>query len=435
MIQLLKTAIVFAVMIVLIRLKLRIGYVLLAGALILGFLFGMPPAKIAMTALSAAVEPRTLNLVAVVLLITILGAVLRHIENLKRLIVAMEGLLPDARLVAASAAAFVGLLPMPGGAMLSAPMVEEASARYPLTGAQKTAINHWFRHVWEYIFPLYPGIILTVAILGISINELVLANFPLTLAAILAGLLFYLRPLTTSPPSPSPEHPAGATSSPPPEAALRTASRSGARVRTHLKSLLIAVWPVVLVIVATLAFGVPLVLSLIGTLAVLIAVMRIPWRDLWKIVVASVTLELVLLIVGVMVFKTMIEESGAVTVIPEFLVSLGISPLIVLFAVPFIVGILTGITVAYVGIAFPILMHLIAPNGVNLTYTMLAYAGGFMGVMASPVHLCLVLTKDYFGANLGRVYRLLIPAVLFVTAVAALLVLSGWPPQAFYRSR
>jgi integral membrane protein (TIGR00529 family) len=415
-IQLLKTGIVFAVMIVLIRLKLRIGYVLLAGALILGFLFGVRPAKIALTALSAAVEPRTLNLVAVVLLITILGALLRHIENLKRLIVAMEGLLRDARLVAAAAAAFVGLLPMPGGAMLSAPMVEEASARYPLTGAQKTAINHWFRHIWEYIFPLYPGIILTVAILGISINELVLANFPLTLAAILAGLLFYLRPIAASHPSPE-----AAT-------APTTASGSAVRLTTHLKSLLIAVWPVVLVIVATLAFGVPLILSLVGTLAVLVAIKRIPWRDLWKIVVASVTLELVILIVGVMVFKAMIEESGAVMVIPEFLVSLGISPLVVLFTVPFIVGILAGLTVAYVGIAFPILMHLIAPNGVNLTHTMLAYAGGFMGVMASPVHLCLILTKDYFGANLGRVYRLLIPAVLFVTVIVVLLVLSGWPP-------
>ena len=42
------------------------------------------------------------------------------------------------------------------------------------------------------------------------------------------------------------------------------------------------------------------------------------------------------------------------------------------------------------------------------------YTTGFIGVLLSPVHLCLVLTKDYFEANFRRVYHYLIPSAVFV---------------------
>jgi hypothetical protein len=50
---------------------------------------------------------------------------------------------------------------------------------------------------------------------------------------------------------------------------------------------------------------------------------------------------------------------------------------------------------------------------------MLAYAGGYAGIMLSPVHLCLVLTARYYRAQLSGIYRLLWLPVLFVLTVAA----------------
>jgi len=51
-----------------------------------------------------------------------------------------------------------------------------------------------------------------------------------------------------------------------------------------------------------------------------------------------------------------------------------------------------------------------------------AYAGGELGVLLSPVHLCLLLSRDYFKADFGRVYRGLVPlvALLGLVAVGAL---------------
>ena len=46
---------------------------------------------------------------------------------------------------------------------------------------------------------------------------------------------------------------------------------------------------------------------------------------------------------------------------------------------------------------------------------LLAYAGGLMGIMVSPVHLCLVLTKKYFGASFKGLYMRLLPVVILAS--------------------
>jgi hypothetical protein len=91
----------------------------------------------------------------------------------------------------------------------------------------------------------------------------------------------------------------------------------------------------------------------------------------------------------------------------------------VIFTVPFVVGVLTGVTSAYIGVAFPIILPLLGSEAINLNAGMLlAFAGGFMGVMASPVHLCLVLTSRYFKASLGKtLMTVAVPIILTSCAV------------------
>jgi integral membrane protein (TIGR00529 family) len=131
---------------------------------------------------------------------------------------------------------------------------------------------------------------------------------------------------------------------------------------------------------------------------------------------------MILLIISVMVFKRMFEVSGAFLVISTIFSDWGVSPLIILFFAPFLAGLLTGITSAFVGIAFPILLPLIIRSQPNLTYAMLAYAGGFAGVLLSPFHLCLIVTREYFKADLRKLYKLLFLPVTFVVLVALLIV-------------
>jgi len=46
---------------------------------------------------------------------------------------------------------------------------------------------------------------------------------------------------------------------------------------------------------------------------------------------------------------------------------------------------------------------------------MLVIAAGYIGVMLSPMHLCYILTAEYFGTEIGKTYRQLL-AIAGITA-------------------
>jgi len=114
----------------------------------------------------------------------------------------------------------------------------------------------------------------------------------------------------------------------------------------------------------------------------------------------------------------MFEASGAANALPAQLEYLHIPIPLIIFCVPLTVGLLTGYTIAAIATSFPLLLPIIDNSTAGI---MLAYAGGFLGVLLSPVHLCLVLTRDYFDASWSRTYRRLIPCVAVLAVVAFIL--------------
>jgi hypothetical protein len=97
----------------------------------------------------------------------------------------------------------------------------------------------------------------------------------------------------------------------------------------------------------------------------------------------------------------------------------------VAFGVPFIAGLLTGLVVAGFSIGFPVILPLVVADGGAVPPEWAAWlmAGGFIGAMLSPVHLCLALTRVYFKAEWGPIYRRIAPAALLVAATAGGIVL------------
>ena len=89
--------------------------------------------------------------------------------------------------------ALVGLLPMPAGAAFSAPLVASVDTEDELEPAHKAAINYWFRHLWEYWWPLYPGVLLAITYSGLSAAIFYLIQIPFTLVAAATGYFFILR--------------------------------------------------------------------------------------------------------------------------------------------------------------------------------------------------------------------------------------------------
>jgi hypothetical protein len=159
------------------------------------------------------------------------------------------------------------------------------------------------------------------------------------------------------------------------------------------------------------------------TIAALIIIHRPAPRELW-IVARRVPLGTVPIIIGTMIFRRVLEASGAIEATSEAFASLGVALPIVIFTVPLLAGLLTGLAVAAFAIGFPIVMPLCGPDVLASGCGLLAFTGGYVGLLLSPVHLCLSLTRTYFQAEWGGIYRRTIPAaiLLVVTAVAVVLV-------------
>jgi integral membrane protein (TIGR00529 family) len=398
--DLLKLTSILALIIILLRFKWNLGLVLVVASVVTGLLFGLPPRDLALDALGAAVGPLTLRLVAIVLLITFLGEILRSTLQLEGLIRSLSDLFVDRRWLLALIPMLIGLLPMIGGAMFSAPMVDEASQGLHLSRERRTFVNYWFRHTWETIFPIYPSLVLAAGLMGVSPQTLTRTQFPLFLATVAGGILFGLVGISRTNPADD--------------------DRSG---RKEMIVLLIkSIWPIVLVLGLSILLGVDLILSLLVTIAVLIAVHRLGPRQLW-VLVRAVPLGTVPIIVGTMIFRRVLETSGAVDAASSAFSTLGIPVYVIVFTIPLLAGLLTGLALPAFAIGFPIVLPLCGPDVVASGCGLLAYAGGFVGLLLSPVHLCLALTRIYFGAEWGGVYRRIVPAALLIVVTAAVVVL------------
>ncbi|MBN1336359.1 MAG: DUF401 family protein [Deltaproteobacteria bacterium] len=412
---LLSTLGVFALVLALGRFRVPLGLALLVGAVLLGFLGGLGPIEVGAACLRGAVSPSALGLALVTALQVLLATSMESAGQIRALVDAARQALGRPAAAMATLPALIGLLPMPGGALFSAPMVQAATEGHAVRPARLSAVNYWFRHVWEHWWPLYPGVILAMGLTGTGYLRFAAYQAPLGLAMITAGLVL-LVPLPV---------------------ALRRASSD--RVRGSWKRLLAATLPIwLIVIVAALtAVCLPLLPSGLSEAAAtaigrygpigLGLVAGVSWtfrtgglglRDLSAFLRRRPIWDLPLLVVSVMVFQALLATVGAPERIAAELGRAHVPLLAVIVVLPFVAGAVTGLAVGFVGTSFPIVLPLACGLWGDRCFPLLAmaYAAGHLGQMASPIHLCQVLSNRYFETSWGAVFRLLAP-VLLLTAL------------------
>jgi integral membrane protein (TIGR00529 family) len=395
MTDLLKTLAVLAILVVLLRRRMYIGTVMGIGAVILAVLYLTPPARFLEGACRAALAPKSLEMTAMLVFTMIMENILRTTGTLKRMVESLSEILPDSRLIMAAMPAMIGMLPSPGGAVFSAPMVGEASAHLEIKPDQKAFINYWYRHIWEYVSPLYPGIILVAGLTHIPFRKLALANTPFALSVVFWGGLFCFAGIGSA------RIPRG------------EAMGKGRAIGTFA----VSVAPILLTLVLVVLLGINPVAAMGGVTAALYVMHRYSPEKVWGSLRESVSAKALFLVIGIMVFQETLQVTGALGGVSRFFAESGLPAWLVLSALPFLAGIMTGLTIAYVGITFPILMPLMGGDTPSLGLLALAFGSGFAGVMLSPVHLCLILTREYFDADMAKVYRRLwAPSALVLAA-------------------
>ncbi len=380
----LKLILLFGIILTLTRLKIKIGFSIAIGSVIAGLMFSMSIGQLADSVWQGFSARETWELFVILMAVTLIGSLLKESGLASGLTGAVESLLHSKRASMAILPALIGLLPMPGGALLSAPLVDESSFRTNIPNRRLAAINYWFRHVLEYIWPLYPGIILSASILEIDASEIVRAQWPMSVGMILGGIAFLLIPLG------------------------KLVSKTSNSVLHNGKAVFMALWPIFLAVVLSLFCGVDLYISVPVSLLLFLIVSRFSSAVIKESLKQSVTLEYTSFVFAVMIFKQVLIDSNAALQVAGEITAAGIDPIWVIIFLPFVIGLISGATPAFVSLAYPALLPFLRPDDVDLLRAATAYTAGFLGVLLSPLHFCLVLTASYFKTRLSRVYVYLI---------------------------
>ncbi len=421
---LVKVLVTLALILLVNRLVKELLVSVLAGTLLLGLWFGHRLPDVGAIAWERFRSPDNLLLIAVLLLVIWLSSLMAEGGVMRDLVEAVRSRVPR-RLAFAALPAVIGFLPMPGGALFSAPMVDSADPQRSLSGLLKTQTNHWFRHIWEYWWPLYPGVILALELTRLEIWQFILVQLPVTLIAAGSGALLLLRRIP------------GRGGQGRERGAEGTAARGPlAPAPGPRRSFLSLVAPILVVVVVfallqllspglrRLSRYVPMAAGLVLALAVLQWQRRLPLSAWVQAVFSWRALQITLLVVVVRVYGAVIEAPLPDGVFPVALLRselalFGIPDALLIAFLPFIAGFTMGSTVGYVGATFPLALSLLGPSpsfGRLAATTVLAYGFGFMGELLSPVHICLVVTAEYFKIRLLRSLSSLIAPALLVLA-------------------
>jgi len=391
--EMLKDAAVLAVLVILFRKKVQIGHVFMVTALLFGLLHHLSPLQLGRLVLSSLADPSSLNLFAALYLIIVLEAVMRRSGLIDRLVSGLKDLSGDPRFPMAALPAIIGLLPSPGGARLSAPLVEEAARELDLPGEQNAAINYYYRHIWEYFLPMYPAVLLAVEILNISLGKYILIMSPFTVVTVLAGLVMFRNVQTP---------------------VNSNACRSSNRKTQNWKQVLEGLAPVAAVVILVLLLDINVLIALLLVVAFIFVFYRIERASVLPILKGALQIRLLYMVFGAIYLQDVLVASGSIDRLAAFSNAAGLSPLLIAIVFPLLVGLLTGVTIAGVSIALPIVVSL-AGTANLLALGSAALAANMVGVMLSPMHLCLIMSVEHFSADFGRSYlKFLLPETLVI---------------------
>jgi len=374
----------FLMIFVLVIRKVNIGVSLLLGSMILGF-FSLPLHHLAKAVLDASVAVPTLELFAVLVSITFFNSAYQSTGMSRELTESLGKMIPSRSMIAVIPVIF-GILPVSGGALFSAPLVDVEGDNLGLKKERKAFLNVWFRHIPHLLYPLETALVIASYLTGVGLATMILYQIPVSVTGIAIGYLAGLRGI-----------------------------EGKERIHTewrYVKSFLVSFLPVLVAVILTAILGLEIYLAvLVGTM-LLFAMVR-PERS--GLISAMKGLGKVAPVAfGIMIFRHIVEVSGALDAVAELVQTYSVWPPISFVFLPMLVGFALGESSPSITLSLSILLvtYEFSPPAACLAYTCM-----YFGHLISPSHLCFSVTTEYFQTGILQIYKRLVPATIATLSV------------------
>lgn len=411
--ELIKLAIIFVVIIVLINFKVSLSGSVAIGA-VLGMIlyqFGfLPSIKLAF---GAVFNSTTIMLILVTYLITFLQRMLEQKGALMSAQRALSGIFNSRRVNASVAPVFIGLLPSAAAAFIAGDMVKGATDGY-LDKDEQAFVTSYYRHIPESCLPTYSSIILACTLSGVAIGPFLISMILPIVLLVALGYFFYLRKVPKD------------TGYPPSENKL-----------TEWKNLFKSLWTLLLaialvIVVPYIPFGkldfmpesavsflgdFPVWLAVIISIVLYFFISKFKIKEVAPYVISAFETRIVLNTVVVMIFKEVLTESDVITKLTEALATLPI-PLFLTFALIFLLGTIVSGSTAIITLCTAPAFAAIPDGGVALFMLLMCFS--YAAMQVSPTHICLTLIAEHFDSDFGALVKKTIPVIsIFLVAIIA----------------
>ncbi len=393
--EILKILFVLLVMVIMFKKHINVGHVLTVTALLFGILHHVGIAQFGDILLMTLTSPSSLLLFPALYLINLMDKIMQQAGSQSRLVLGLQNTLGDPRLSMIILPAIIGLLPAPGGAKFSAPMVEEASKELAISKEKKAAINYYYRHLWEFFVPLHPSCLIAVEILQIPLNTYMLIMFPLFIFISLFGLILFRK----FPPKTTQQH-------------IKAPS---AQTR---KDIIEGLSPVLATMVLVVLFHMSIIPALTIVDLTMLVYYRLKPKRILSLLKQALEPRLFYMVFAAMFLRYVLENSGTIGSMLNVFNTIGLNTLIIAIVFPLVIGLLTGDTLVGISLTLPVILS-ITGDGQLLSMAVLAIISNFIGVLLSPLHLCFIMSVEHFHADFPRTYiMMLIPELLlFITVL------------------
>lgn len=419
MLNLVGVILAFIVILILIRRKVNFGFALLLGSLIVGIfslqiitLIDIPKAMIEASIYSfenQQIMTETLELAILMTLIFVLAKTMQETGAITQLINSLRTFFSKGGILAVIPAVY-GLMPVPGGALFSAPLIDKEGEKYNLKNNQKNFLNVWFRHIWFPIYPISSAMILicSVKFSGLPIQMLMLANLPSFIGVLLIGYI-YLRRYT------------------------KNTAPIERTVKREYHGLMFILPPIIPLLFYPLKFiGLSetrcFLLGVSVSIVLLYLLLHIDTKTYLKFLKNSFTWNLALAIFGIMILREMIRISQIHVLITQAMQNLLFPALVIVILIPLLLGTLTGYNLGAVALSYPLVESFFAFTGIQtLGLTSLIFMSSLLGYLISPIHLCNVLSSEYLKTDTTRMYKMFLPAAVLVLCIQIVFVVFAFP--------
>ncbi|RLG82117.1 MAG: hypothetical protein DRO39_09810 [Thermoprotei archaeon] len=394
----------FTVLAVLLAFKKPVWLALLASSVVMGVV-GDGPGQLLNIVVETLQSSIAVDLVVVTFLIAVFVNLYRSSGFLARLGDELVKLLGRPRLITMFVPAVLGLLPVAGGALMSAPIVDTVGNHIGLSKRQRLFINVWFRHVIFLVYPLSMVLITAATLAGVDLWDVIIRQLPVAATMVLAGYVLGFR------------------------GAGRDRGGFGGRAdRAVLARVFSPMLLAIALAVSTRPFldrqlleVVPLtrysmVLGLSLAITLLITFSKSSLRSLVDAVGSRTTLELVAAAFSAILLRNVFVGVGG----PEILSHVvptdgGAGTVLFLIAVPFAISLATGNSMTGNVVSISVFQALL---GLGVREVSLIYSSAMVGYLASPAHLCYVYTAQYFQVPLSAAYREMFTSSFLALATA-----------------